>query len=81
MKNLLKNYNLEKKCILITGAAGLLGKQFSTALLEAGAKVIITDVDKKALLAFKKNYLKSTIKKKFLVINWMFLLKALLRMF
>lgn len=64
MKNLLKNYNLEKKCILITGAAGLLGKQFSTALLEAGAKVIITDVDKKALLAFKKKLFKKYNKKK-----------------
>ncbi|MDC0393497.1 SDR family oxidoreductase [Candidatus Pelagibacter sp.] len=54
MNFFLKNYNLEKKCILITGAAGLLGKQFSIALLEAGAKVIMTDINQNSLLSFKK---------------------------
>ena len=32
MNIFLKNYNLKKKCILITGAAGLLGKQFSRTI-------------------------------------------------
>ena len=45
----LKNYNLKNKNILITGAAGTLGKQFSLALLEVGARVIITDIKKKSL--------------------------------
>ena len=54
MNIFLKNYNLKKKCILITGAAGLLGKQFSIALLEAGAKVILTDTNFISLSNFKK---------------------------
>ena len=58
MKFFLKNYNLKNKCILITGAAGLLGKQFSIALLEAGAKVILTDINLNYLTKFKKNFSK-----------------------
>ena len=54
----LKNYNLKNKNILITGAAGLLGKQFSIALLEAGAKVVMTDIDLKSLQKYKKNFSK-----------------------
>ena len=55
----LKNYNLKNKCILITGAAGLLGKQFSIALLEAGAKVILTDTNLNYLTKFKKTFQKN----------------------
>ena len=51
-----KNYNLKNKCILITGAAGILGEQFSIALLDAGAKVIMTDLNLKDLLNFQKKY-------------------------
>ena len=54
----LKNYNLKNKNILITGAAGTLGKQFSLALLEVGARVIITDIKKKKLKKFKSEILK-----------------------
>ena len=54
----LKNYNLKNKNILITGAAGTLGKQFSLALLEVGARVIITDIKKKKLKKFKNEILK-----------------------
>ena len=53
-----KKYNLKKKSILITGAAGLLGSQFSLALLEAGAEVIMTDLNINSLLKFKKNFSK-----------------------
>lgn len=45
----LEKYNLSKKKALITGAAGLLGIQHAIALIEAGAKVIITDVNQSAL--------------------------------
>ena len=34
MIKILKNYKLDKKNVLLTGAAGLLGNQFSKALLE-----------------------------------------------
>ena len=41
-----KNYNLKGKTAIITGSAGLLGKEHAIALLDIGAKVIMTDVDK-----------------------------------
>lgn len=58
MIKILKNYKLDKKNILLTGAAGLLGKQFSKALLEAGGNVILTDISEKRLLQLEKNLLK-----------------------
>ena len=41
----LNKFNLENKNILITGAAGSLGFEHSIALLEIGARVIMTDVN------------------------------------
>jgi NAD(P)-dependent dehydrogenase (short-subunit alcohol dehydrogenase family) len=46
---LLKKFNLNKKTALITGGAGLLGFEHCYALLESGAKVIITDIDEEQL--------------------------------
>lgn len=40
----LKNFNLKNKVALITGAGGLLGAEHALALLECGAKVVLTDV-------------------------------------
>ena len=37
-------FNLEGKVALITGASGLLGQEHAHALLESGAKVILTDI-------------------------------------
>ncbi len=48
-KNLLKN-----KSILITGAAGILGIEHSIALMSAGARVIMTDIDEVRLTKAKK---------------------------
>ena len=42
MRNL---FDLDGKVALITGAGGLLGPKHAEALLEYGAKVILTDVD------------------------------------
>ncbi len=44
-----EKFKLDKKCALITGASGLLGKEHAIALLEAGAHVIITDINSQQL--------------------------------
>ena len=51
---LLDKFNLDKKTALITGASGLLGEQHASALLETGAKVILTDISKENLDLTKK---------------------------
>jgi len=48
--NLMKKYNLAGKTALITGGAGLLGVQHAIALLEIGATVVLTDVDRENLV-------------------------------
>jgi len=50
----LDKFRLENKNVLITGAAGLLGKEHAFAILEVGGKVILTDVAKKKLEDTKK---------------------------
>ena len=42
----LNKYNLIGKTALITGAAGLLGREHAAALLESGATVVLTDISK-----------------------------------
>ncbi len=42
--NNLDKFNLEGKTALITGAAGLLGKEHARALLDIGCKVVLTDI-------------------------------------
>jgi NAD(P)-dependent dehydrogenase (short-subunit alcohol dehydrogenase family) len=46
-----EKFNLTGKTALITGAAGLLGMEHAAALLEIGAKVILTDIDESALVS------------------------------
>ncbi len=41
-------YNVEGKSILVTGALGQLGRAYCTALAQAGARVIVSDVDGEA---------------------------------
>ena len=48
----LNKFSLENKNILITGAAGSIGLEHSIALLNVGARIIMTDVD---LIKLKKN--------------------------
>ena len=45
----MSKFNLSGKTALITGAAGLLGGEHATALLENGASVILTDINEEAL--------------------------------
>ncbi|MFK4533997.1 NAD(P)-dependent dehydrogenase (short-subunit alcohol dehydrogenase family) [Bradyrhizobium ottawaense] len=44
MANPFSRYDLTGRTALVTGAGGLLGKQHVTALAEAGARVVVTDV-------------------------------------
>jgi NAD(P)-dependent dehydrogenase (short-subunit alcohol dehydrogenase family) len=46
MKQTLNKFNLEGETALITGASGLLGVEHAKALLEVGATVVLTDIDK-----------------------------------
>lgn len=54
MINLSDKFSLEGKVALVTGAAGLLGKQHSIALLEAGATVVMTDINESELKLVKQ---------------------------
>lgn len=54
----LDKFNLEGKTALITGAAGLLGKEHSAALLECSAAVVMTDISMHNLEAARSELLK-----------------------
>jgi len=51
----LDSFNLKGKTALITGAAGLLGVEHATALLESGATVVLTDVSESALVTARES--------------------------
>lgn len=46
-----EKFNLSGKTALITGAAGLLGREHAAALLDSGAHVVLTDISEEALLS------------------------------
>lgn len=51
-------FNLENEIVIITGGAGLLGKRYTKALLEANATVVLFDINKEALKEIKDKYKK-----------------------
>ena len=54
------SFKLDNKTALITGAAGLLGIEHATALLECNCNLVLTDIDSKKL-----NEVQTHLKKKF----------------
>ncbi|HSV86244.1 MAG TPA: SDR family oxidoreductase [Levilinea sp.] len=46
MPTIFDKFSLKGQVALVTGGAGLLGKQFSRTLAEAGAQVVVADIDK-----------------------------------
>ena len=49
MSQVFKKFDLTGKTALITGAAGLLGREHAAALLESGATVVLTDIGEEGL--------------------------------
>ena len=43
-QNILSKFDMTGRTVLVTGAGGLLGKQFSLALAQAGANVMLADL-------------------------------------
>lgn len=58
-------FNIKDKFVLITGSAGLLGKEHAKAVLEIGGNVILTDINIESLehqyKSLKENYRTSKI--------------------
>jgi NAD(P)-dependent dehydrogenase (short-subunit alcohol dehydrogenase family) len=55
MANKFNKFDLSNKTALITGSGGLLGIEHAAALLESGAKVILTDVSEISLQGAREN--------------------------
>ena len=59
MKTCLDKFSLKGETALITGASGLLGVEHAKALLETGATVVLTDIDKISLPLVCKDLIKT----------------------
>ena len=51
MSKVFEKFDLTGRTALITGAAGLLGREHASALLESGATVVLTDIDEAGLFS------------------------------
>ncbi|MBH19598.1 MAG: oxidoreductase [Crocinitomicaceae bacterium] len=59
MKTCLNKFSLKGETALITGASGLLGVEHAKALLETGATVVLTDIDKVSLPLVSNDLIKT----------------------
>jgi len=48
MANVMEQFKLDGRTVLVTGGAGLLGRQFTRALGQAGANVVVADLNMRA---------------------------------
>jgi len=55
MPNIMEKFALDGRTALVTGGAGLLGRQFTRALGEAGANVVVADLDFSTADAYAQN--------------------------
>ena len=65
-----KIFDLSNQVIVLTGSAGRLGKNFSHVLADAGANLVLIDIDNKENKKLEKQLLKkfkTKISKKFIV--------------
>ena len=55
MSNILEKFDLHGKTAVVTGGSGLLGRQFSLALAQAGANILVADLAQQAAEAHALN--------------------------
>tara|TARA_A100001015_G_scaffold146201_2_gene162084 strand:- start:5064 stop:5861 length:798 start_codon:yes stop_codon:yes gene_type:complete len=58
----MNRYSLHDKIAVVTGGAGLLGRQHTLAILENGGSAVIIDIDKIRVSKLKKEFLKKRFK-------------------
>ena len=58
-----EQFSLAGKTALITGAAGLMGIEHAYALLESGATVVLTDIDRSALCSAQEMLAKKSARR------------------
>ena len=56
--NYLNKFELKSKVSVVTGGAGGIGEEICKALLDAGSKVILADIDEKKIYKNSKKIIK-----------------------
>ena len=47
-KNIIDKFKLDKKVVILTGSAGRIGQRFAHILSDAGANVVLVDIEEKS---------------------------------